>query len=101
MNVFKGKQIADFNELRQYAIQVQESPSANLSPQVRPILISPRPCFVRLQLLADDVLSPRLEMTADEEEDLITDLKLNFRDLPELTSQFTPRHQAGPTSTAG
>jgi len=40
-------------------------------------------------------------MTVDEETKLIKDLKKTFRDLPELTSQFTPRHQAGPTSTAG
>ena len=56
---------------------------------------------MRLQLLPDDVLSPRLELTADEEAELIKwDLKKKFRDLPELTSLFTPRHQAGPTSTA-
>jgi hypothetical protein len=50
--------------------------------------------------LPDDVLSPRLELTADEETKLIKDLKKYFCDLPELTSLFTPRHQAGPTSTA-
>jgi len=34
MSRFTGKQIADFNELRQYAIQVQKSPSADPSPSV-------------------------------------------------------------------
>ena len=52
-------------------------------------------------MLLDDVLTPRLEMTAKEETQFIWDLEFNFRDLPELTSQFTPRLQAGPTSTAG
>jgi len=33
-------------------------------------------------------------MTADEEEKFIFDLELYYSDLPELTSQFTPRHQA-------
>ena len=51
-------------------------------------------------MLLDNVLTPRLEMTADEEAKLITDLESSFEDLPELTSLFTPRHQAGPTSTA-
>jgi len=39
-------------------------------------------------------------MTAEEEAKLIKYLTTTFRDLPELTSQFTPRHQAGPMSTA-
>jgi hypothetical protein len=34
MNDFADFQIVAFNNLKQYAIQVQKSPSANLSPQV-------------------------------------------------------------------